>query len=256
MASRVVLITGGAGGIGSATARLLVARGDRVVLFGRREEPIETLAAELGAAAIAFPGDAMHLEDLEAAVERAHDAFGSLDGTAHCVGSIKLKSLHLTSMDEFIATLETNLVSAFAACKASLGVMRRRNRGSIVLLSTAAVRQGMNNHEIIAAAKGGIEGLVRSAAMTYARYGIRFNCVAPGLTDTPLAEPLLRSEANRAISESLHPLGRVGRAEEVAKVVAYLLGDDSEWITGQSWGVDGGLGAGIAPPRLVAKNTL
>jgi NAD(P)-dependent dehydrogenase (short-subunit alcohol dehydrogenase family) len=255
MASRVVLITGGAGGIGSATARILVARGDRVVLFGRREEPLQTLATELRDSAIAFSGDATRLEELEAAVERAVDAFGSLDGTAHCVGSIQLKSLHLTSIDAFVETLETNLISAFLACKASLGVMRKQNRGSIVLLSTAAVRQGMNNHEIIAAAKGGIEGLVRSAAMTYARYGVRFNCVAPGLTETPLAEPLLRSDANRAVSESLHPLGRVGRAEEVAGVIAYLLGDDAAWITGQTWGVDGGLAAGIAPPRIVRSTT-
>ena len=249
MADRCVLITGGAGGIGSALARLLVGRGDKVALFGRRAEPLDALAAELGDASIALAGDATRPEDLQAAVDAAVGRFGSLDGLAHCVGSIRLKSLHLTTPEEFAETLATNLTSAFLACRAALGPMRRQGSGSIVLVSTVAVHQGLNNHESIAAAKGGIEGLVRSAAMTYARANIRFNAVAPALTETPLAAPLLRSEAARAFSEAMHPLGRLGRAEDVARPMAYLLGEESAWVTGQIWGIDGGLGAGLGPPR-------
>lgn len=127
--------------------------------------------------------------------------------------------------------------------------MRAANSGSIVLVSTVAARQGLNNHESISAAKAGIEGLVRSAAITYARQKIRFNAVAPGLTETPLSAPLLRSEAGRKFSEAMHPLGRIGNADEVAAVIAFLLGSDAQWITGQVWGVDGGLGSGVAPAR-------
>ena len=246
-----VLITGGAGGIGSALARRLVAQDRAVVLFGRRAEPLEALASEFGDAALAVPGDATKLADLEGAVAKAVERFGRLDGLAHCVGSIRLKSLHLTTPEEFVETLTVNLVSAFLASKAALGAMRTRNSGSVVLVSTVAARQGLNNHETIAAAKAGIEGLVRSAAITYARSGIRFNAVAPALTDTPLAAPLLRSEAARSFSEGMHPLGRIGTADEVASVIAFLLGPDAGWITGQVWGVDGGLGAGLAPPRAV-----
>ncbi len=158
MAGQIVLITGGAGGIGSSLARKLVARGDSVVLFGRRVERLEALASELGGSSLVVAGDAGRLEDLERAVSSGVDAFGRLDGLAHCVGSIRLKPLHLTTPEEFAETLHVNLTTAFLATKAALGAMRPHNAGSIVLVSTVAVRQGLNNHEIIAAAKGGSRG--------------------------------------------------------------------------------------------------
>jgi NAD(P)-dependent dehydrogenase (short-subunit alcohol dehydrogenase family) len=132
--------------------------------------------------------------------------------------------------------------------------MRSQQSGSVVLVSSVAASQGLNNHELIAAAKAGIEGLVRSAAISHARSGIRFNAVAPGLTDTPMAAPLLSSEQARAISEQMHPLGRVGRPEEVARLIAFLAGADSGFVTGQIWGIDGGLGAGVMPPRMTLKS--
>lgn len=255
MAGQTFLITGGAGGIGSALARLLVARGDSVTLFARRSEPLADLAAELGESALAVPGDAESPTDLAAAVEAAVERFGRLDGLAHCVGSIQLKPLHLTTPEEFEGTIRTNLTTAFLASRAVLAALRPQNAGSVVLLSSVAARQGLNNHEGIAAAKGGIEGLVRSAAITYARQNIRFNAVAPALTETPLSAPLLKNEASRAFSEAMHPLGRVGRAEDVASAIAFLLGPESSWVTGQVWGVDGGLGAGMAPPRPIPRAT-
>jgi len=244
-----VLITGGAGGIGSALARRVVAEGGSVVLFGRRSEPLDALAADLGERAVPVAGDAGKAEELDRAVAAGVDRFGGLDGLAHCVGSIRLKPLHTATPAEFAETLHANVTTAFLACRAVLGLFRGQGRGSVVLVSTVAVQQGLNNHEVIGAAKGAVEGMVRSAAMTYARQGVRFNAVAPALTETPLSAPLLRNEASRAFSEAMHPLGRVGRADEVAAVMAFLLGPDADWITGQVWGVDGGLGAGLAPPR-------
>ena len=253
MSGRCVLITGGAGGIGSALARRLVARGDSVVLFGRRAEAVESLAAELGESALAVAGDAGRIEDLERATTAAIEWSGRLDGLAHCVGSIRLKPLHLTTPEEFAETLHVNLTTAFLATKAALGPMRGQGAGSIVLVSSVAARQGLNNHETIAAAKGAIEGMVRSSAITYSRQNIRINAVAPGLTETPLAAPLLRNDASRAFSEAMHPLGRLGKPDDVAAAIAFLLGPESSWVTGQILGVDGGLGAGQAPPRAVAR---
>jgi NAD(P)-dependent dehydrogenase (short-subunit alcohol dehydrogenase family) len=244
-----VLITGATGGIGSELSRHVVAQGGRVVGMARGAERLEALAGELGSAFHPVAGDATSVEDLDRAVAMALDAAGRLDGLAHCLGSIVLRPLHLATPRDFQAALEVNLVSAFLACRAALGPMRRQGSGSIVLFSTVAARQGLNNHDVISAAKAGVEGMVRSAAITYARDGVRFNAVAPGLTDTPLAAPLLRNETSRRFSEAMHPVGRVGKPADVARVAAFLLDPESSWITGQVWGVDGGLGAGVAPPR-------
>ncbi len=253
MANQCFLITGASGGIGSAMARRLVDLGDSVVLLSRRPEPIERLAAALGDQALASPGDSGSSADLDRAVRSALERFGRIDGLAHCVGSIVLKSIHLCSPEEFTAAIQTNLVTAFLACRAVLPELRKAKSGSVVLASTVAVRQGLNNHDIIAAAKGGLEAMVRSAAITYARWNIRFNAVAPGMTETPLSAPLLHTEAARQFSESLHPMGRIGQPAEIAAAMAFLLGPDSAWITGQTLGVDGGLGTGVAPPRATVR---
>ncbi len=112
----------------------------------------------------------------------------------------------------------------------------------MVLVSTAAVRLGLPNHEAIAAAKGGLEGLVRSAAATYARGNLRVNAVAPGLIETPLSERVRSSERARAHSLSLHALGRFGSPDDIASAIAWLLQPENSWVTGQVLGVDGGLG--------------
>lgn len=116
--------------------------------------------------------------------------------------------------------------------------------GSIVLCSSAVARTGLFNHEAIAAAKAGIEGLARAAAATYAQRGIRVNCVAPGLVETPLSARLTANEAARSASEAMHALGKLGTPADVAEALDWLVdGTRSSWVTGQVIGVDGGLGS-------------
>ena len=167
------------------------------------------------------------------------EAHGRLDGLANCVGSILLKPAHLTSEEEWDAVVSTNLKSAYAAVRAAARAMTAG--GSVVLVSSAAARLGLANHEAIAAAKAGVIGLALSAAATYAPKGIRVNAVAPGLVRTPMTARITGNEAALKASTAMHALGRVGEPEDVASAIAWLLDPAQSWVTGQVIGVDGGL---------------
>jgi 3-oxoacyl-[acyl-carrier protein] reductase len=237
MAGRVLVI-GGAGGIGSAVARLLVAAGDSVFLAGRDEAKLAALGGEL-----VMPHGVVEATDpdaIDACADAAAAALGGLSGIVCCAGSILLKPAHLTTTAEWQATLAVNLTSGFGCVRAA-GRLLRETGGSVVLVSSAAARIGLANHEAIAAAKAGLIGLVRSAAATYAKQKIRFNAVAPGLVRTPLARGLVASELAEKASIGMHPLGRLGEPDDVARAIVFLLDPAQGWITGQVLGVDGGL---------------
>lgn len=248
--SKIVVITGGSGGIGSETARRLVGRGDRVVLVARDEVRLRAVASDL--AVPAYACDVLDGDAFGAVVTRIESEVGEIDGLIHAVGSIILRPLHALSVEEWRATYEINATSAFVVFKAVVPKMMRRRRGSAVFFSTVAARTGLQNHEAIAAAKSAVEGFVRSAAISYARYNIRVNAVAPALTKTALSKSLWSNEATLAASTAMHPLGRIGEAADVAHAATYLVSDDAAWVTGQILGVDGGLGAGSIPPKLTA----
>ena len=232
------VVFGAYGGVGSALCRRLAKKGAKLLLAGRDEARLASLAAELGAQT--FPVDATNLRHVESCVKQASDLYGQVNGVANCVGSLLLKPAHLLSEEEWDATITTNLKSAFAVVRAATSAMAQQG-GSVVLLSTAAVRIGLANHEAISAAKAGIEGLALAAAATYASKGIRVNCVAPGMTRTPLTAKLLQNETMAKASAGMHALGRIGEPDEVASAIEWLLDPEQSWVTGQVIGVDGGL---------------
>lgn len=234
----VFLVLGGTGGMGAAVTRRLHARGARVVPFARGEARLGALADELDVPFVA--GDARDADAVQRAVDETVDRFGRLDGVANLVGSVLLKPAHLTTPEEVQATVDLNLTTAFNAVRAGAKAMMRTG-GSIVLMATAAARTGLPNHEAIAAAKGGVLGLTLAAAATYASKRVRVNAVAPGLVDTPLTERITASETSRRASLDMHPLGRLGTPEDVAPTIAWLLGNESSWVTGQTLGLDGGV---------------
>ncbi|HYN01301.1 MAG TPA: SDR family oxidoreductase [Vicinamibacteria bacterium] len=232
-----ILILGAAGGIGGALARRLAAQGVTLVLAGRDAGRLEAVAAETGGTV--FVLDATKPAEVEAAAAKAVEVHGRLDGLANCVGSILLKPAHLTSEEEWDTVVSTNLKSAYASVRAAARTMTAG--GSVVLVSSAAARLGLANHEAIAAAKAGVIGLTLSAAATYAPKGIRVNAVAPGLVRTPMTARITGNEAALKASTAMHALGRVGEPEDVASAIAWLLDPAQSWVTGQVIGVDGGL---------------
>ena len=236
LVDRSYVIIGAAGGIGSALARRLKQNGANLLLIGRTAEHLTALGAELDSQSQTL--DASKIDMLEAAVQ----GFGPIDGIVNCAGSILLKPAHLTTEAEWMKTIETNLTTAFATVRAGVKSMAAGG-GSIVLCATAAARAGFANHEAIAAAKGGVMGLALSAAATYAPKNIRVNCVAPGMVDTPLTARITGNEAALKASTGMHALGRIGRADDVASGIAWLLDPENTWVTGQVLGIDGGLGS-------------
>jgi len=240
--SPVLLIVGGSGGIGSALARRLSTRGGRLTLAARDPERLQIIAAETGAETL--PLDARDGAAVEAAVQSLLARHGRVDGVVNCAGSILLKPAHRITDAEFADTLAANLTTAFNLVRAASRVMMQQaGGGSIVLCSSVAARRGLVNHEAIAAAKAGVEGLALAAAASYARQGVRVNCVAPGLTRTGLTRTLTENETVAKISAALHPLGRLGEPAEIASAIAWLLDPEQSWVTGQVLGIDGGLGS-------------
>jgi NAD(P)-dependent dehydrogenase (short-subunit alcohol dehydrogenase family) len=237
---RVIVVIGAAGGIGSALCRSLASQGATLVLCGRDGSKLAALSGEVGGDII--PLDARDFDAVAGAVKGAVERHGRLDGAVNLAGSIVLKPAHSTSSDDWEGVVGTNLKTAFALVRAAAPAIGQSGGGSIVLLSSAAARIGLSNHDAMAAAKAGVEGLARSAAATYAARGVRVNAVAPGLVRTPLAARLVANEASLKASEAMHALGRIGEPEDVASLIEYLLDPTHRWVTGQVFGVDGGLG--------------
>ena len=237
----VFVVVGGSSGIGAATASRLASQGHTVVLSARNQERLAASASALGADFQMM--DARDSGAIEAGLAQIHQRHGRIDGIVNCAGSILLKPAHLTTDQEFAEVVSANLTTAFNVLRSAVRLMmKQQGGGSIVLCSSVAAQRGLMNHEAVAAAKAGVEGLALAAAATYARQSVRVNCVAPALTRTPLTKGLTQNEALARASAAMHPLGRIGEPEDVASAVCWLLSPEQSWVTGQVIGIDGGLG--------------
>ncbi|KAF0096177.1 MAG: 3-oxoacyl-(acyl-carrier-protein) reductase [Puniceicoccaceae bacterium 5H] len=247
--TRKVVIGGIGGGLGSALAWQLRAEGHPVAGIARRSTKRDAFA-QANPDVPLFAADALDADAWATAFKQCQEALEGVDGYVHTIGNIALKPAHLMKEEEFRSVLDANLTSAFIALRTALEPMRRQKRGTIVFVSSVAARSGLANHEAIAAAKAGIEGMVRAAAATYVNFGVRVNAVAPGLMDTPAAGPLLANDTMRKVSASMHPQGRIGDPEEVASLIRWLLSDQANWVTGQVWSMDGGMSRILPKPKV------
>lgn len=163
-----------------------------------------------------------------------------IHGLVYCPGSINLRPFKMLKPDAFVEDMEINFMALVRVLQPLLSKLKAANQASLVFFSTVAVGSGMPFHTSVAASKGAVEGFARSLAAEYAP-AFRVNVIAPSLTDTPLAGKLLSSDEKKDKMGQRHPLKRVGTASDIAQMAAFLLGDDSSWITGQVFGVDGGM---------------
>jgi NAD(P)-dependent dehydrogenase (short-subunit alcohol dehydrogenase family) len=240
------VIIGAAGGIGRALCDKISISGGEAFLIGRNADSLQAVADQYGWGYAAC--DASDWQHLDQHFCTAQGVLGEIDCAVNLAGSVLLKPLHLTSQKDWEDTIKINLTTAAGVVRAAIPRFGS-NGGSVVLLSSAAATIGMQNHEAIAASKSGIEGLVLSAAATYAAKKIRINAVAPGLVKTPLTERIWKNERSSEASLSLHPLQRFGEPEDIAAAILFLASKENSWITGQVLGVDGGLGSlKILPP--------
>jgi NAD(P)-dependent dehydrogenase (short-subunit alcohol dehydrogenase family) len=228
------LILGATGSIGSSLAKKLVQGGDKVHLVGREESSLSNLAAELNSSFTTC--DVLEENFCEKIINDLKDE--PIDGLAFCVGSIDLKPLKLTKKSDFMQSFNLNLISATEVIR-SLADNLKKNKGSIILFSTVAVKQGFPNHSIVSSAKGAIEGLTLALAAEFAP-NIRVNCIAPSLTNSKMSNFLLKNVKVAEGIAKMHPLKRIGEGSDTASVARFLLTKESSWITGQIIGVDGG----------------
>ena len=228
------VILGATGSIGSSLAKKLVDSGEQVHLVGRDENSLSELAKNLNSTFTVC--DVLEENFSEKILNDLK--YEPINGLAFCVGSIDLKPLKLTKKSDFMQSFNLNLISATEVIK-TLADNLKKNKGSVVLFSTVAVKQGFPNHAIVSSAKGAIEGLTLALAAEFAP-NVRVNCIAPSLTNSKISNFLLKNEKVAEGIAKMHPMKRIGEGGDSASVAKFLLTDESSWITGQILGVDGG----------------
>ena len=229
MSPRNFLIVGGSHGIGNSIVRNLAKEGHQLHVISRTDGDL----AEIPNVSHIKCDILIEGFDISVLPEKIH-------GIVYCIGSINLKPFRTLKEEDFLNDFNINVIGAVRMLKSVLKPLKKAEGASVVLFSTVAVQQGMPFHASVAAAKGAVEGLTRSLAAEWAPK-IRVNCIAPSLTDTPLANRLLSTPEKKEAAGNRHPLKRVGTADELGEIAAFLLSEKSSWITGQVIGVDGGL---------------
>ena len=230
--SEKYLIFGATGSIGSSLAEQLKSSGNEIHLVGRNKNEVSSIAKKLNC-----DFTVANVLD-EGFVEKVKSDIQEIKGFAYCVGSIDLKPLKMVTEQDFNKCMKLNLYSAVEIIKGYQESLKK-NKGSVVLFSTVAAQRGFTNHAIIASTKAAVEGLTVTLAAEFAP-NIRVNCIAPSLTKSKIAEPMLK---NTAIADGIakaHPLKRLGEGKDSASLAKFLITDESAWVTGQIIAVDGG----------------
>ena len=235
--NKVVWIIGGSGGIGSNIARRMSNNGWKVIISARDIEKLNLVSN--GKSIESLIVDATNADDVQEKAKEINEKYGSLDAVVNSVGSIFLRPLHATSSEQFMDTINQNLVTSFNVIRATAKIMMRGNGGRIILFSSAAASLGMPNHAAISAAKAGVEGFTRSLAREVGPRNITVNCVAPGFIDTDMTRNL-PPDVTDSLTKQI-PLGRFGHVRDIASLVSFLCSEFGSYITGETIQVNGGM---------------
>ena len=228
--SKNILIVGASSGIGLETAKSLLSKGYNIFSASRNQPALEEITH------LTWDAQNPNSSVFSTLPEEIH-------GVIYCPGTINLKPFNRLSQDDFKNDFQINVLGAVAVLQAVLPKLKKADGASVVLFSTVAAKIGLGFHASVAASKGAIEGLTLSLAAELSSNKIRVNCVAPSLTDTPLAKNLLSTDDKKEASNKRHPIGRFGTSADIANITSFLISDESSWITGQVLGVDGGMGS-------------
>ena len=231
MSKKIVII--GPGSIGSSIAKEVKDDGFEPFLVGRNFSALKKLSEEIGCKFA--KADVNNSDELVKALGECGD---DVYGLAYCAGSINLKPLSLAHENEYIDSFKVNALGAIIAVKTLIKNIIEQN-GSILLFSTVAVKQGFTNHTIVSTAKGAVEALTLSLAAEFSPK-VRVNCIAPSLTESEMTKSMLSNQNLKKAIESMHPIPKIGQAEDHAKLASFLLGQSNNWITGQVFHIDGG----------------
>ncbi|MCS6286008.1 MAG: SDR family oxidoreductase [Nitrospira sp.] len=245
LSGKVALITGGNAGIGESIAKLFADEGASVVITGRRQAELDRVVREIalkGGKAVAVAGSVTDDGHAHAAVQQAVASFGKVDVLVNNAGVGDFgKRLHEMDDAGWAHVLDVNLTGVFRMTRAVIPQMLKQAGGVIVNVSSIASLVGIPLLSAYAASKGALDALTRSLAIDYASDGIRCNVVNPGLIDTPMAAPLMANPDQLGSILSHYPIRRAGKPEEVASMVLYLASEESAWITGGTFRIDGGM---------------
>tara|TARA_Y100000996_G_scaffold170160_2_gene132250 strand:+ start:363 stop:1112 length:750 start_codon:yes stop_codon:yes gene_type:complete len=243
-----IVLFGATGGIGKCLSYDLV-KDNNLFIGSRNLNQIDDLMLDINDKIVSdnlnykCSGDCVDVTDFNSIslfFEKANDFLGSIDCIINCVGSLLLKPAHLLSETEILDTYKTNVFSCFAILKHSFPYLKN-NGGKIIFFSSSASKVGLKNHEAISSAKAAVSSLALSSASTYSRYGIRVNAVAPGLVDTGLTKNIINNKMSLEYSKKLHGLNKIGNPENFIPIIRSLIDDRSDWISGQTFFIDGGL---------------
>jgi NAD(P)-dependent dehydrogenase (short-subunit alcohol dehydrogenase family) len=243
LANKVAIVTGGGSGIGRAIALVFAREGAQVAICGRDRKKLDAVAAEIGEACLPMAADVSIARQVELLVRMTVECFGRVTTVVNNAGLLLAGTAESLGEEEWEQTFNVNVRGPWLLARAALPHLRAGGGGSIINLGSVLSLLGARNRVAYAASKGALLAMTRAMALDHAPDKIRVNCICPGIVETEMVAAFNLDEAARKQRLAMHPLGRFGQPEDVAGLAVFLAADESSWITGAAYTVDGGYSA-------------